>query len=314
MPLTAAFLCHFVSVHSRVILQPRLQSAMLNLTLTPVSTGRIFCSSSKSFEKKKRLPTTPLPANHPFWQLWRDHLISLGEPGNSDALINALIAIALKNAEWDSNTTADVIAARQQEMRNILARHPPDVVLLTNITPYGCHFRDEVLWPYICINEDYVDAWIAAVRPVPNTKEYLSLTALLRACLNHEIGHWVQTLVTSSYRYYGIHAANFHIKTVGYFSSKACRPHPPHSELIKNTPKSLSAPWTSEGEAGDYVEVCSQGGIIRYSAIRKKGESHSQQDMKMPYPIYSLYYDWSGENARSYTPISPPVRVEQGLP
>ena len=61
-----------------------------------------------------------------------------------------------------------------------------------------------------------------------------------------------------------IHATNFHLKKVGYFSTKALRSHP----------KSLSAPWTGEGEAGDYVEVCSQGGIIRYSAIRKKGESH----------------------------------------
>ena len=40
-------------------------------------------------------------------------------------------------------------------------------------------------------------------------------------------------------------------------------------------PKPLSTPWTGEGEAGDYVEVCSQGGIIRYSAIEKKGEFHT---------------------------------------
>ena len=99
--------------------------------------------------------------------------------------------------------------------------------------------------------------------PNPTQMEYLSLTALPRACLNHELGHWVQTLVSPSYRYYSIHVANFHIKRVGYFS-KACRPRLPHSELpvIKNTPKSLSTAWTndSEGEAGDYVEICSQGG------------------------------------------------------
>jgi hypothetical protein len=71
-----------------------------------------------------------------------------------------------------------------------------------------------------------------------------------------------------------IHATNFHLKKVGYFSTKALHSHLPHTELIKNIPKSLNAPWTGEGEAGDYVEVCSQGGIIRYSALRKKGESH----------------------------------------
>ena len=37
--------------------------------------------------------------------------------------------------------------------------------------------------------------------------------------------------------------------------------------------KSLSAPWSQGGgEAGDYVEVCSRGGIIRYSFPRKTGE------------------------------------------
>jgi len=70
--------------------------------------------------------------------------------------------------------------------------------------------------------------------------------------LNHELGHWVRTL------------------KVGYFSTNALHAQPPQTELIKNTPKSLSMPWTGEGEAGDYVEICSQGGIIRYSVIRKK--------------------------------------------
>jgi hypothetical protein len=114
-----------------------LQTAMLNLTLTPVSTGRIFCSSRRNFETKKRLPTTPLPANHPFWQLWRDHLISLGEPGNSDALINALIAITRKNPKWNTNATPNVIAARQRDMRDILAHHPPRCRLA---------YRYHVLW------------------------------------------------------------------------------------------------------------------------------------------------------------------------
>ena len=174
-------------------------ASMLKLKLTPVSTGKIFCSSCRNFEKKKHLPTTPLPSTHPFWQLWRDHLISLGEPGNSDTMINALIAIARKNPKWNTSASANTIAARQQEMRDMLAHHPPDVVLLSGLTDYGCHHRQEVLWPYICVNEDYVDAWITAQ---PNRTEYLSLTALLRACLNHELGHWVQTLVSSSSHHY----------------------------------------------------------------------------------------------------------------
>ena len=180
---------------------------MLKLKLTPVTTGKIFCSSRQNFEKKKRLPTTPLPGTHPFWQLWQDYLISLGEPGNSDAMIDALIAIAQKSAKWKTKSSANVITARQREMRDILACHPPDIILLSDITDYGCHFRLEVLWPYICINEDYVDAWNMAQ---PNSKEYLALTALLRACLNHELGHWVQTLVSSSIlsHHCGIHATN----------------------------------------------------------------------------------------------------------
>ena len=166
---------------------------MLHHKLT--STGKIFCSNYTSFIENARLPTNPLPSTHPFWQLWLDHRLSLLKPGNSDAVIDALIAIEQGNPAWKTHTSSDAITAMRTTMRQTLSDHPPHVVLLTGMEGYGLHQRQAKLWQYICFNKDYVIAWKAAK---PNTADYLSLTALLRASIDHELGHWVQTLVSSS--------------------------------------------------------------------------------------------------------------------
>ena len=64
----------------------------------------------------------------------------------------------------------------------------------------------------------------------PTQQKRISIIDCLTSgvCLNHELGHWVVS--SSSHQY----ATNFHLKKVGYLSTKALRSHP----------KSPSAPWT----------------------------------------------------------------------
>lgn len=161
--------------------------------LTSPSTGKIFCSSLATFEERGRLPTTPLPHYHAFWKLWRDHLSSLTESSKgSNTVIDALVALGKGDPEWKNTANHSEITARQEHMRKILSCNPPDVVLLTGMEEYGFRYRRKEFWQFICINEDYVDLWVDAV---DGSEEALGLTALLRASIDHELGHWVQTLV-----------------------------------------------------------------------------------------------------------------------
>lgn len=65
-----------------------------------------------------------------------------------------------------------------------------------------------------------------------------------------------------------------YIKTSGSFSSnnlKALR----SPTNWKNIPACFNSPWFrkgDEGEAGQWVEFCSRGGIIDYDTISRKGE------------------------------------------
>jgi hypothetical protein len=189
-PVTETLITREVSENMYTTLTLTTQN-MPDFALTPVSTGKIFCSTYDTFLLKGRIPTTPLPHDHPFWNLWEDHRSSLLQPGNSDTVIDALIAIEQGSPTWKEHAKSK-ISAKQKDMRQILSCHPPDIVLLLDMGDYGFHHRQKRLWPYICINEDYVNSWIFAKN---NTKEHLSLTALLRASLDHELGHWIQTLV-----------------------------------------------------------------------------------------------------------------------
>ena len=166
-----------------------------NFVLTPVSTGKIFCSTYTTFQEKGLLPTTPLPRDHPFWNLWKDHLVSLIYPGNSDTAIDALVALERGDPDWKDTASPDDILVRQRDMRAILSHNPPDVILLSGMNDYGFHRRQERFWPFICINEDYVDLWMDAK---DGTKRCFGLVALLRASIDHELGHWVQTLVSTT--------------------------------------------------------------------------------------------------------------------
>ena len=71
--------------------------------------------------------------------------------------------------------------------------------------------------------------------------------------------------------------ANLYVKKAGHISDNELKSQK-HLESVKNAPKPVRAPWPQVrgrrrvGEAGDFVEVCSRGGIIRYNALVGDGE------------------------------------------
>ena len=81
-------------------------------------------------------------------------------------------------------------------MRHVLCDNPPDVLCLADVPvhvwSYGAFLRGRKSRRFICLNEDYVDLWQEA----EDDAERLTLTALLRAALDHELGHWVQCIVS----------------------------------------------------------------------------------------------------------------------
>jgi hypothetical protein len=172
----------------------------LDLLLNPTSTGEVYISAYGAIEGKTR-PTTLLPSSHPFREFWSKHRAALCRPGLYDRVIDALIALTQRDASWRSrkSTDVDLIVALRHEMKELLGRRPPNIVVVSGMgNSYGFHFRDRLLWPFILISEDYVNLWKDADR---SSEMGLSLTALITAAIDHEIGHWMFTLVSSSYIY-----------------------------------------------------------------------------------------------------------------
>jgi len=58
----------------------------LELTLKPVSMGKVFLSSESS---KDTIPNTPLPRDHPFHTLWKRHLTELVDSPLYNLVIDA---------------------------------------------------------------------------------------------------------------------------------------------------------------------------------------------------------------------------------
>lgn len=159
-------------------------------------TGKIFCSTYDYFFEKELIPTTPLPHYHPFWSLWQDHLTSLQSQDAND-LIDALVAIWLQDPRWTSKLAHDQVDGERRHMRHLLSNNPPHVLLLADVPEddwsYSAFLRGGKSWRFICLNEAYVDLWQEA----EDDAEHLALTALLRAALDHELGHWVQCIVST---------------------------------------------------------------------------------------------------------------------
>lgn len=162
-----------------------------NLTLTPESTGAVFLWKQSSINT---VPDTPLDPDHPFHALWKAHLAELVSPSLYDSVIDALVAICQGTPHWKNGLDNLIVATTKCEMRNLLSKNPPDVVCVDGMTgAISHHQRQEHLWPFIYISFDYVGLW---TKSPAGSQEHASLTALLKTCLDHEIGHWVFSLVS----------------------------------------------------------------------------------------------------------------------
>jgi len=167
----------------------------LKFVLSSVSKGSLFTSTLPALERSE-VPTILLPDSHPFSKFWCNHLISLSQRGRPfQSVVDALLSIALGNPSWKENARASNIVSLQAEMTNLLAENPPNVVVVTGLgeKAYGLHFREFGLWPFVGISYEFIQLWMAAEE---GSDIKLGLTALLFASLNHEIAHWVQTLVS----------------------------------------------------------------------------------------------------------------------
>ena len=163
----------------------------LELILKPVSKGEVFLSSESS---QDTVPETLLPADHPFHALWKDHLAELADSPLYNLVIDAFVAICQGTPYWKTGVDTQTVAMVEQEMRDLLRTNPPDVIAVSGmIGAYGYHQRRHHLWSFISISFDYITLW--AKSPAGSQKS-ASLTALLKTCLDHEIGHWLFTLVS----------------------------------------------------------------------------------------------------------------------
>jgi hypothetical protein len=162
----------------------------LEFTLTTESTGMVFLTTKSSMDT---VPNTRLPPDHPFHALWKNHLTELVYSPLYDFVIDAFVAICQGTRHWRTGMDDQTAATIQCEMRNLLHKNPPDVIAVDGMTSiYSCHQRRNHLWPFICISSDLLTLWENSA----GSETYTSLTALLKTRLDHEIGHWLFTLVS----------------------------------------------------------------------------------------------------------------------
>ena len=167
-----------------------------NPALTSSTSGAIL-KSAYSAIVEETVPTTPLEPSHPFHKLWRDHLAELINPGLYNSVIDALVDL-VREATTRKNPLAATSHTLQTEsprdaIRHLLATHPPDIVVINGLPgAYGLHVRREKMWPFICISNDYIALWSAE----QDTTVKLALLTVLKATIDHELGHWARTLVS----------------------------------------------------------------------------------------------------------------------
>jgi hypothetical protein len=125
-----------------------------------------------------------------------------------DCLIDALIAIQLQ----DPKRRDDVCFATINEHQELLSGKSLDVVLLTGMNSYISPLEFQ---------------WIRRYSGHKSKKTWLALSALLLACTDHEIGHWVQNLQDQLSCY-----LTLTVYKEGYFSDRSkLRP----LDLLKDT-------------------------------------------------------------------------------
>ena len=161
-------------------------------TLNSTSTGEVFVSTYKAIIESRTVPTTQFQLSHPFHAFWKEHIKALTRPGLYDNVIDALVALAEGDPSWRRKAVSNTIVKKRGTIRELLRSNPPNLVVVSGVDAYSFHLREKSFWPFIYISEEYVNLWTDADR---SSEQGLALTALLGAAIDHEIGHWVFTLV-----------------------------------------------------------------------------------------------------------------------
>jgi len=170
--------------------------------LTSSSNGDIFTSTEHQFESGI-IPTTPFGKTRSqeyLEGLWKDHLKELTEQSLYDPVIDALSDLA-------GGVVGVASPQTRVQIRDLLRNNPPNLNILRSVKQpiCGLHIRQTNLWPFICLSEDIVNPWITAViatkkKSVPPkiVAKELALRALIKTTIDHELGHWIFTLVSVS--------------------------------------------------------------------------------------------------------------------
>lgn len=103
------------------------------------------------------------------------------------------MAVSTGNPIRCQSASSNCIVAELQNIHRLLCEQPPDIVVVDQDASEGYAFHERTLsmWKFICIMRHYVDKWMAA----DNQAIKLVLEALLKSAFEHEIGHWLNTLV-----------------------------------------------------------------------------------------------------------------------
>ena len=179
----------------KLLLNFEMPAYNIKLLLKSRSQGEIFRAKHKHLESGIK-PKVRVD-NHLFAEFWNDHLTELSSKSRLyEPVIDAFIALALGKVNWRfKSTTRDEVDNCRNTIRTLLKDNPPNLVLVAgvpNTDYYGIHYRQSNLWQYICLNEFYVNAFIAAT----TVSERLSYAAVMNAAIDHELSHWLVTLVS----------------------------------------------------------------------------------------------------------------------
>jgi hypothetical protein len=142
------------------------------------------------------VPTTLLPHNHPFRHFLLSHLQTLTSTGKYDSVIDALIALSIRDAKWRSKSSPKRIVTRRRDLRKLLIDKTPEFAIVEqNISNgYGFHRCTKVHKNFIFVTKEYVDMLCGAEN---DSYKQLALEARLKATVNHELAHWLITQVRS---------------------------------------------------------------------------------------------------------------------
>ncbi|KAM6497500.1 hypothetical protein JOM56_007973 [Amanita muscaria] len=232
------------------------------------------------------VPTTLLPHSHPFCHLLLSYLQTLTSMGKYDSVIDALIAVSIGDAKWRSKSSPKRIVTCRGAIRKLLIERTPKFAMVEQnfSNGYGFHRRTKVHENFIFVTKEYIDMLCGAKN---DSYKQLAIEALLKATVNHELAHWLFTQRVGPFHPDYLDALS-HSLTQSREALMKLSPQPLSENMAKYAPKDLRAVWEDdEGEAGNYVEVHSQGGIISFD--HDMGIANIQTEAKVQYILTRPY-------------------------